>query len=114
MEGIITVFFGVITPWALTDTPSVRPKWLSTEEQDYLIRRMIVQNGGEEADKAGKHLSGSLLLAVITDWQYYLLVLVNWANVIPSYGLKFTLPQIIKNMVRLSIHTYQRCFCSRI
>jgi MFS family permease len=25
-------------------------------------------------------------------------VLVNWANVIPSYGLKFTLPQIIKNM----------------
>lgn len=113
MEGIITVVFGVVTPWALTDTPAVRPKWLNTEEQDYLIRRMIVQNGGEEADKAGIHLSGSLLLAVVTDWQYYLLILVNWANVIPSYGLKFTLPQIIKNMVRLSDCTHERRNCSR-
>ncbi|KAF4450507.1 MFS general substrate transporter [Fusarium austroafricanum] len=98
IEGIATVAVGVLTPWALADTPNSRPKWLNTEEQDYLIRRMIVQNGGEQADKAGKHLSGSLLLAVVTDWQYYPLVLVNWANVIPSYGLKFTLPQIIKNM----------------
>ncbi|RGP76559.1 mfs general substrate transporter [Fusarium longipes] len=98
IEGITTVVVGLITPWALADTPTERPKWLDTEEQDYLIRRIIVQNGGTAADEAGKHLSGSLVISVITDWQYYPLVLVNWANVIPSYGLKFTLPQIIKNM----------------
>lgn len=98
IEGIVTVAVGLVTPWLLADSPKSRPKWLNAEEQDYVIRRMIVQNGGDEADKAGSHLSGSLVLAVIKDWQYYLLVLVNWANVIPSYGLKFTLPQIIKNM----------------
>jgi MFS family permease len=98
IEGIATVAVGLVTPCALADTPTERPKWLNSEEQDYLIRRIIVQNGGDAADKAGKHLSGSLVISVITDWQYYPLVLVNWANVIPSYGLKFTLPQIIKNM----------------
>lgn len=28
----------------------------------------------------------------------YLLILVNWSNAVPNYALKFTMPQIIKNM----------------
>jgi hypothetical protein len=32
------------------------------------------------------------------DWKIYLLILMFWSNVTPNYGLKFTMPQIIKNM----------------
>lgn len=98
VEGIVTVVFGAIVPFVLSDTPSQRPTWLSSQDCDYLIRRMVAQNGGEEADAAGKHVSFSLLWEVISDWQYYPLVFSQWSNSVPSYGLKFTLPQIIKNM----------------
>lgn len=98
VEGMATVVVGVLVPLVLTDTPERRPKWLSEKESDYLIRRMVAQNGGEKADTEGKKLSLALLKDVVTDWQYYPLVLSYWSNTIPNYGLKFTLPQIIKNM----------------
>ena len=40
----------------------------------------------------------AVLWEVVTDWQYYFMVLVNWAQVVPNYGLKFTLPTILTNM----------------
>ncbi|KAL2213232.1 MFS general substrate transporter [Sarocladium strictum] len=98
LEGMATVLMGVITPFVLTDTPERRPKWLTDEECDYLIRRMVAQNGGERANKEGKKLSLALLKDVVTDWQYYPFVLCYWSNTVPNYGMKFTLPQIIKNM----------------
>lgn len=98
LEGIATVIVGLLVPIILTNTPESRPKWLTSEDADYLIRRMIVQNGGDKAAAAGKHMSKSLLWTVISDWQYYPLVFVQWSNSVPTYGLKFTLPQIIKNM----------------
>lgn len=48
-------------------------------------------------DNAGK-FDWNSLYKVITDWHIYLQVLNFWSNVIPNYGLKFTLPQIITNM----------------
>lgn len=98
LEGIATVVVGVFLPWVLTDTPDSRPRWLSEEEQDYLIDRMTALNAGETAADAGKHLKGSILLTVISDWQYYVLAVIQWSNTVPTYGLKFTLPQIVKNM----------------
>lgn len=98
IEGIATVLVGLLCPIILTDTPESRPKWLTQEENDYLIRRMVAQNGGQKADTEGKKLSLGLLKDVLTDWQYYPLVLSYWSNTIPNYGFKFTLPQIIKNM----------------
>lgn len=98
IEGIATVVVGVLVPFILSDTPERRPKWLNEEETDYLIRRMVAQNGGERADAEGKKVTFSLLKEVVTDWQYYPLVLCYWSNTVPNYGFKFTLPQIIKNM----------------
>jgi MFS family permease len=98
IEGMATVVMGIITPFVLTDTPERRPKWLTDEECDYLIRRMVAQNGGERANREGKKLSLALLKDVVTDWQYYPFVLCYWSNTVPNYGMKFTLPQIIKNM----------------
>lgn len=98
MEGLVTVCVGAALPWILTDTPNNKPRWLSSEESEYLIGRMIEQNEGESAEAAGKHLSKSMLWTVITDWQFYPLAVVQWSNTVPIYGLKFTLPQIVKNM----------------
>lgn len=98
LEGLATVLLGVITPFVLADTPERRPKWLTEKECDYLIRRMVAQNGGERANKEGQKLSLALLKDVVTDWQYYPLILCYWSNTVPNYGMKFTLPSIIKNM----------------
>ncbi|KAF5966984.1 major facilitator superfamily transporter [Fusarium coicis] len=75
-----------------------RPSWLTDEECDYLIRRMVAQNGGERADEEGQKLTLALIKDVVTDWQYYPLILCYWSSTVPIYGMKFTLPQIIKNM----------------
>jgi len=98
LEGIATVLMGAITPFVLTDTPDRRPKWLTDEECDYLTRRMVAQNGGERANKEGQKLTLALLKDIVTDWQYYPMVLIYWSNTVPNYGMKFTLPTIIKNM----------------
>ncbi|KAF5709074.1 high-affinity nicotinic acid transporter [Fusarium mundagurra] len=94
MDGVA----GVITPFLLPDTPERRPSWLTDEECDYLIRRMVAQNGGERADEEGQKLTLALIKDVVTDWQYYPLILCYWSSTVPIYGMKFTLPQIIKNM----------------
>lgn len=98
IEGIATTVLGASVPFLLADVPERRPAWLSAGEATYLIQRMVAQNGGEEADSAGRHLSAGLLWDVVTDWQYYPLVFSQWSNTVPTYGLKFTLPTIIKNM----------------
>jgi MFS family permease len=98
VEGIATVVAGVIVPIVLTDTPERHPKWLNQEETDYLVRRMVAQNGGERADAEGKKVTFSVLKDVVTDWQYYCLILCYWSNTVPNYGFKFQLPTIIKGM----------------
>lgn len=98
IEGIATVVAGTIVFFLLTDTPGRRPGWLNDEECDYLIERMIAQNGGERAHNVGSHITKSLLWTVVTDWQMYPMAFVQWSNAVPTYGLKFFLPQIIKGM----------------
>ncbi|RBQ98167.1 hypothetical protein FVER53590_30330 [Fusarium verticillioides] len=67
LEGITTVLMGVITPFLLPDTPERRPKWLTEEESDYLIRRIVAENGGERANEEGQKLTLALIKDVVTD-----------------------------------------------
>ncbi|KAJ6020758.1 hypothetical protein N7540_006262 [Penicillium herquei] len=98
MEGIIIILLALIIPIILLDTPNQSGKWLNDEERRYLIARMTIQNGGKEIEKASGHFSWKLIWDVITDWQIYIMAFNYWSNNIPSYGLKFTMPQIMKNM----------------
>ena len=59
---------------------------------------MTLQEGGAKMEKAGSHFSWSLLWEVVKDWQFYLMVFNYWSNTVPTYGMKFTMPQIMKNM----------------
>lgn len=45
-----------------------------------------------------KHFDMGIFVSVLKDWKIYLLILGFWSNVTPNYGLKFTMPQIMKNM----------------
>jgi hypothetical protein len=50
---------------------------------------------------AGAHQGGfsrKILFGVMTDWKIYLLIFANWANSVPNYALKFSMPAIIKSM----------------
>lgn len=46
----------------------------------------------------GDKLNWKIFLSVLTDWKIYLQAVVALSNTIPNYGLKFTMPQIMKNM----------------
>lgn len=59
---------------------------------------MTLQDGGAKVQKAGSHFNWSLLWDIVSDWQFYLMVFNYWSNTVPTYGLKFTMPQIMKNM----------------
>ncbi|KAI0414708.1 major facilitator superfamily domain-containing protein [Xylaria grammica] len=98
LEGILTVLAGVLTFFVLPDTPEHATRWLSEDQRKYLGIRKDLQNGGTEADPVAHRFSWGLLWTVITDWQFYIMAFNFWSNNIPTYGLKFTLPQILKNM----------------
>ncbi|KAI1308584.1 major facilitator superfamily domain-containing protein [Xylaria venustula] len=98
LEGILTVLAGVLTFFVLPDTPEHATRWLSEHQRKYLRIRKNLQNGGVEADSVAHRFSWRLLWTVITDWQLYIMAFNFWSNNIPTYGMKFTLPQILTNM----------------
>ena len=46
-----------------------------------------------------------VLLSVLTDWQIYLQALIFMASSVPTYALKFTLPQIMVSLECIQILT---------
>ncbi|OAA65554.1 major facilitator superfamily transporter [Niveomyces insectorum RCEF 264] len=98
LEGIATVVIGVVVLVFLIDTPELPCSWLSDEEREYCRRRLEVQDGGRASKTSGSVFSWKLLYHVLLDWQIWIMAFVFWSNTIPGYGLKFTMPQIIKNM----------------
>ncbi len=97
IEGIVTVVAGAATFFILIDTPRLSKRWLSADEIRYLELRQIKAQGNnvESTEVVNKW---HVMKTVVLDWQLYLQALVYWSNTAPNYGLKFTMPQIIKNM----------------
>lgn len=88
----------------LPDSPA-SSKWLNADEIKFLQLSHIAFRGVKAADtdsngekKPKKLINWPILKQVLTDWQLYLQSIVFWANTVPSYGLKFTMPTIIRNM----------------
>lgn len=100
LEGIATILFGLAGFWLLPDTPSLSTKWLSEDEIRFLQLTHIATRGRpkEEKTKTSWAQKRKLVWSIITDFQMYLQALSMMSNVVPAYGLKFTLPQIMKNM----------------
>jgi predicted MFS family arabinose efflux permease len=96
LEGLASVVAGCASWFLLPDTPSLSHKWLSLDEIRFL-ELSHVKHRGRKQEGGHKH-DAKTLWAILTDWQLYFLGLVFMSNTVPNYGLKFTMPQIIKNM----------------
>jgi len=96
VEGLASIVMGVVTFFFLPDTPSLS-KWLKPEEARFLELEHILLRG-RKTPESKRTFSWKTIRAVLTDWQLYLQALVFMSNAVPNYGLKFTMPQIIRNM----------------
>lgn len=102
LEGIVTVLLGILTYFLLIDSLSLSGRWLDAEERRYLelqqradpSRRAMAsaEKGKTKAD------TRKALIAVITDWQIWMHGIIYWSNTVPNNALKFTMPQIVRNM----------------
>jgi sugar phosphate permease len=108
IEGILTVVLGLAAFWLLPDSPSQSGRWLAEPEVKYLnllyrkhrgIRREDQKSAELPEEKAfNKKQKVKVLVSVLTDWQIYGQTFIWWSSSVPTYALKFTLPQIMVNM----------------
>lgn len=110
IEGILTVALGISAFWCLPDSPNHSSKWLDADEIRYLnnlykkYRASPQAQQEEDAPEEGgvspkkKGDKWRVLASVLTDWQLYLQAMIFMASSVPTYALKFTLPQIMVNM----------------
>jgi D-galactonate transporter len=94
VEGVPSIFAGLITLYFLTDRPS-KAKWLSEDE-----KRLVLQ--GLEADEALKRQasrSGHRLVDAFRSVPVWLLCFAYFGMSAGNYGITFFLPQIIKDTI---------------
>lgn len=100
LEGLLSVVIGASCFFLMADSPS-KASWLKPEEARFLELSHIAYRGERTNTKTTEKkplVNWPVLKQVVTDWQLYLQALVFWSNVVPNYGLKFTMPTIIKSM----------------
>jgi hypothetical protein len=71
---------------------------LEPDEIKYLELRQLASRKSRPNEYRDKGFDKHIFLSVLTDWKIYCLVVVFWSNVVPNYGLKFTMPTIMVNM----------------
>lgn len=107
IEGIMTVLLGLAAFFILPDSPSHSGRWLSVDEINYLnglYRKYRASHSQpdtppeERENPVPKTRKWKVLRSVLTDWQIYLQALIFMSSSVPTYALKFTLPQIMVNM----------------
>ncbi|CRK23531.1 hypothetical protein BN1723_013017, partial [Verticillium longisporum] len=97
IEGIATVFIGVMCFFLLVDSPPLS-KWLDADEKRFLELRQAARRVVRPDEFRDKHFDKHAFYSVVFDWKMWLLIFANWSNAVPNYAMKFTMPQIIKNM----------------
>lgn len=94
LEGIPSVFMGLLTLYFLTDNPR-KAKWLTAEERDLLERRL--QEEEELKQKEGEHRHR--LVDAFKSGRVWLFCVVYFGMAMGNYGLGFWLPQNVKDRV---------------
>ncbi|KAK7711263.1 hypothetical protein SLS63_012696 [Diaporthe eres] len=74
-------------------------EWLDPDEIRYLeLRQIAAGRVKPQGTKKEKSFDMKIFVSVLCDLKIYLLIVAFWSNVTPNYGLKFTMPQVLKNM----------------
>ena len=97
LEAIPAILVGVLIWLTLTDRPE-QAKWLSDEERTWLTTTIA----NERAGKAMGHPSLLKSLKLLGDRRVIIFSLVFFGTGIPSYGMGFWIPQIVKGMGKLT------------
>ncbi|KDR81104.1 hypothetical protein GALMADRAFT_222657 [Galerina marginata CBS 339.88] len=97
LEGIATVFVGILAFFVLVDFPATA-SFLTLEERSFIIHKKKFDNSsvGEE-----EHFEMRHFWAAISDWQVWLHILVYMSIVGPVYGITLFLPTIINSFGHL-------------
>lgn len=99
LEGILTVLLGVACFFFLIDSPSLSTRWLTDSEIRFLNLQAFVKQGGRFKDESqDKKFNWHDLKMVVTNWRLYMQAYSPLATSSCSYGMKFTLPSIVKAM----------------
>ncbi|KAG0633720.1 major facilitator superfamily domain-containing protein [Tuber brumale] len=103
IEGLLTVVVAICAFFVVLDTPD-RAKFLTKEEKEFLLRRLEVDQFGEEedelteAEKARIHTDlpkSQIFKSVFTDWHIYAHILVFYGISCPLYSISLCLPSIV-------------------
>jgi MFS family permease len=99
LEGILTVVLGISCSFLLIDSPSLSGRWLTPSEIRFLNLQTFIKQGGRFQDEShDKKINWHDLKMVVTNWRLYMQAYALLATSSCSYGMKFTLPSIIKAM----------------
>lgn len=104
IEGLASVIIGASCFFLLPDTPNLSSRWLKPDEIRFLNLIYQATRGSkrdelaEEGREKKSFAKWSVVKQVFTDKHLYLQTFVYWSNAVPNYALKFTMPQIIRNM----------------
>src|SRR5437588_344115 len=106
IEGLLTVGVAISAFFIVLDTPD-RAKFLTKDEKEFLLRRLEVDQFGEEedelteAEKARIHTDlpkSQLFKSVFTDWHIYAHILVFYGISCPLYSISLCLPSIVQEL----------------
>ncbi|KAI0692599.1 MFS general substrate transporter [Cerioporus squamosus] len=91
IEGMATVVVGIVAFFVLVDFPDTA-RFLTPEERAFVVHRKKYDRSsvGEDEHFAVRHV-----WAALTDWQVWLLSLINMSVIAPVYGISLFLPSII-------------------
>ncbi|KPI38279.1 putative transporter [Cyphellophora attinorum] len=103
IEGCLSVLLGLGAYFLLPDTPALSTSWLAPEEIRYLELVFRATRGrnaatGTGQEKPKKKVNWKALRAMLTDKNLYLQSMIAAGSSLPNNGMKYTLPQIVKNM----------------
>ena len=99
LEGILTVLLGISCFFFLIDSPSLSGRWLTPSEIRFLNLQTFIKQGGRFQDETqDKKFNWHDLKMVVTNWRLYMQAYALLATSSCSYGMKFTLPSIVKAM----------------
>lgn len=93
LEGILTVFVGILALFVMVDFPATA-KFLTPEERAYVIWKKKYDNSsvGEE-----EHFEMRHFWSAVGDWQVWLHILIYMSIIAPLYGITLFLPSIINS-----------------
>lgn len=97
VEGIITVFLGLLVPFILLETPELSTH-LDADENGSLVLRKQFRDGGATISSKSHKFSRPVLCSVLMDDRLCLSAIIYWCSTGRTLAMKFTMPRMIFNM----------------